>query len=238
MSKQKRYDFPMPISMLSAGVAASVAEVITIPLDTAKVRLQIQGLRLKPGEPKKYTGMLNAIATIAREESALGLFKGLAPGIQRQMVFASLRIGLYEPVRNLYCGNDLKNDPPLIKKILAGMTTGAVGIMIANPTDVVKIRLQGEGNLPAGVPRRYNGSIDAYTKIVATEGVKGLWTGVGPNVLRNSVINAAELASYDQIKQTVLNLGLMKDNLFCHFFCGFVSETKIESVIGSKFRFH
>jgi len=30
------------------------------------------------------------------------------------------------------------------------------------------------------------------------EGVANLWRGVGPNVARNAIINAAELASYDQ----------------------------------------
>lgn len=33
------------------------------------------------------------------------------------------------------------------------------------------------------------------------EGFTKLWTGLGPNVARNAIINAAELASYDQIKQ-------------------------------------
>jgi hypothetical protein len=33
------------------------------------------------------------------------------------------------------------------------------------------------------------------------EGVRALWTGIGPNVARNAIINAAELASYDQVKQ-------------------------------------
>ena len=28
-----------------------------------------------------------------------------------------------------------------------------------------------------------------------------MWTGLGPNVARNAIINAAELASYDQFKQ-------------------------------------
>lgn len=28
-----------------------------------------------------------------------------------------------------------------------------------------------------------------------------LWTGIGPNIARNAIINAAELASYDQVKQ-------------------------------------
>lgn len=48
---------------------------------------------------------------------------------------------------------------------------------------------------------RYNGSVDCYKKIVASDGVTGLWVGVVPNIMRNSVINAAELASYDQFKQ-------------------------------------
>lgn len=35
------------------------------------------------------------------------------------------------------------------------------------------------------------------------EGVGALWTGLGPNVARNAIINAAELASYDQVKQVM-----------------------------------
>lgn len=38
----------------------------------------------------------------------------------------------------------------------------------------------------------------------AQEGVGALWTGLGPNVMRNAIINAAELASYDQVKQVRL----------------------------------
>jgi len=58
------------------------------------------------------------------------------------MVFAGLRIGLYIPVRNMICG-ELKpgENPSLLTKILAGLITGTIGISIANPTDVVKIRL-------------------------------------------------------------------------------------------------
>lgn len=36
------------------------------------------------------------------------------------------------------------------------------------------------------------------------EGLGALWTGLGPNIARNAIVNAAELASYDQVKQ-VLN---------------------------------
>jgi len=44
--------------------------------------------------------------------------------------------------------------------------SGAIGIAVANPTDLVKVRLQAEGKLPAGVPRRYSGAMNAYSTIV------------------------------------------------------------------------
>jgi len=42
--------------------------------------------------------------TIAGEEGPLSLFNGLTPGLQRQVLFAGLRIGLYVPVRNFISG--------------------------------------------------------------------------------------------------------------------------------------
>lgn len=38
--------------------------------------------------------------------------------------------------------------------------------------------------------------------------------------MRNSVINAAELASYDQYKQTFLAKGWLQDGIPCHLVCG------------------
>ena len=49
---------------------------------------------------------------------------------------------------------------------MLGCQTGAVAIAIANPTDLVKVRLQAEGKLPPGVPRRYSGALNAYSTIV------------------------------------------------------------------------
>jgi hypothetical protein len=43
--------------------------------------------------------------------------------------------------------------------------------------------------------------MNAYATIVRQEGVLGLWTGLGPAVVRNSLINAAELATYHEVKQ-------------------------------------
>ena len=41
--------------------------------------------------------------------------------------------------------------------------------------------------------------------IADQEGVGALWTGIGPNIARNAIINAAELASYDHVKQLAVD---------------------------------
>ncbi|KAL3531735.1 hypothetical protein ACH5RR_005256 [Cinchona calisaya] len=215
-------DISLPGIFASSAFAACFAEVCTLPLDTAKVRLQLQKKAVEGdglGLPK-YRGLLGTVGTIAREEGMSALWKGVVPGLHRQCLFGGLRIGLYEPVKNFYVGKDHVGDAPLSKKILAALTTGALGITVANPTDLVKVRLQAEGKLPPGVPRRYTGAIDAYSKIVRQEGVAALWTGLGPNVARNAIINAAELASYDQVKQTILKIPGFTDNVLTHLFAG------------------
>lgn len=110
-------------------------------------------------------------------------------------------------------------DIPLHLKIAAGLVTGGLAISVASPTDLVKVRMQSEGKLPPGAPKKYPSAVAAYGIIAREEGVLGLWTGLGPNIARNSIINAAELASYDQVKQTLLGAG-MQDGVGCHLISG------------------
>ncbi|KAK4759419.1 hypothetical protein SAY87_022550 [Trapa incisa] len=162
--------------------------ICTIPLDTAKVRLQLQ---------KKA----------AAGDDALALPTWLSPGCMDSV---------YLEVKILHVGENFVGDAPLTKKILAALTTGALAITVTNPTDLVKVRLQAEGKLPPGVPRRYTGALNAYSTIARQEGVAALWTDLGPNVARNAIINASELASYDQVKQTILKLPGFIDNVVTH----------------------
>lgn len=208
---------PAPWLMLLSGTAASWGEFCTIPFDTAKVRLQIQD-----AANPKYRGLFHCLTTMLKEEGLMSYWRGVSAGIQRQMAFAPIRIGLYEPVRNFYMG-DHKGDPTIIQRIAAGLTTSAIGITFASPTDVVKVRLQAEGRLPPNVPRRYNGAIDAYKKIIAQEGVGGLWTGYGPNLARNCVVNATELVAYDQSKQFLLKTVGLPDNIWAHIGAGLMA---------------
>ena len=142
---------------ISAGM---ISEIVTIPIDTAKVRLQIQNII--EGQKPQYKGFFGTIRTISVQEGPLALWSGLMPGLQKQVFWAGPRIGLYESMRNLICG-EMKpgQNPTLLQKIGAGMVTGAVAITIANPTDLVKIRMQCQGQLPPA-ERPYDSMLDCY----------------------------------------------------------------------------
>jgi len=210
--------------MAAAGTAASVAEVVSIPMDTTKVRLQLQGEAVNTkaaSEGPKYRGMTHAIVTIVKEEGVRSLFRGLNAGIQRQICFCGIRIGLYDTVRKFY-GDTSEGKPQVLPKILASCTTASAAVLLFQPTEVVKIRMQA-----AGTKQIYSGTLSAYATIARTEGMKGLWRGYQTNIFRLSVVNCTEIVVYDIIKSYMLYKNLMQDNVPLHLTsavgAGFVS---------------
>ncbi|XP_015235172.1 PREDICTED: mitochondrial uncoupling protein 2-like [Cyprinodon variegatus] len=212
------------VKFVGAGAAACIADLLTFPLDTAKVRLQVQGEACIPGAmggkapAVKYRGVFGTIITMVRTEGLLSLYSGLAAGLQRQMSFASVRIGLYDSVKHFYTkGSDHAG---IGSRLLAGCTTGGLAVAIAQPTDVVKVRFQAQARSKGGT-RRYCGTIDAYKTIAKEEGMRGLWKGMSPNIARNAIVNCTELVTYDFIKDFLLMSTPMSDNLPCHFVSAF-----------------
>ena len=70
-----------------AGAAASVATLVTAPLDLVKTRLQL--LRGAPG------GMARVAVDVARTDGVVALWSGLGPGLVRAFTYSGLRIALY-----------------------------------------------------------------------------------------------------------------------------------------------
>uniref|UniRef100_A0A3B5LGF3 Uncoupling protein 2 n=1 Tax=Xiphophorus couchianus TaxID=32473 RepID=A0A3B5LGF3_9TELE len=198
------------VKVFSAGTAGCVADLVTFPLDTAKVRLQVQGesKALPKGQKATYRGVFGTIITIVRTEGPRNLYNGLLAGLHRQMCFASVRIGLYDTMKQLYAHG--AENPGLGTRLLAGSTTGAMAVAFAQPTDVVKVRFQAQVHQPEnGSVKRYSSTTEAYRTIARVEGLKGLWKGCLLNIARNAIVNCSELVTYDIIKEQILKNKLM-----------------------------
>ncbi|CAE7618791.1 Ucp2 [Symbiodinium sp. CCMP2456] len=96
-------------------------------------------------------------------------------------------------------------------------TTGSLGAALANPIDLVRVRLQGEAGLlrngvyatglHAGHGPRHAHTLRAFVDIFQLEGLGGLWRGVSANVARASLLSSAQLTTYDQCKQVAVRAG-------------------------------
>merc|ERR550537_1902684 len=154
---------------------------------------------------KHYNGAFDCATKLVKAEGPPALFKGLPPALLRQSTYGSLRYGLYTPLRDML-GVDPRRpkEIALWKKLVAGAGAGAIASGIANPTDLIKVRLQTDGMCkgPDGavLAPKYKGLGDCAILTVREEGVIGLWTGVGPTVGRATALAAAELATYDEVK--------------------------------------
>ena len=68
--------------------------------------------------------------------------------------------------------------------------------------------------------KRYRGIGDCIKQIFKTKGVRGFFGGLGLNLIINSVMNAAELTSYDTSRQYVVNSTSLGDAPYLYLFYG------------------
>jgi len=211
---------PKWIKGVCGGAAAMTAEFVTLPVDVLKVRLQLSG---EGGQGKAYNGVADAFRTILKQEGVGGLFKGLTPGLMRQAVYQGFKMTVYEPMRNQlarYRGPEASSG--LLDKIAAGGGGGAAGALIANPCDLIKVRMQADR---AGT--RYRNTWHAFGDIYTREGLGAFWKGTIPNLQRAFIVNAAEMATYDTVKMIFIEKGIFGDSFSNHltssFIAGFVA---------------
>ncbi|PKH53795.1 mitochondrial uncoupling protein 5-like [Punica granatum] len=240
---------------VEGGVASIVAGCSTHPLDLIKVRMQLQGesaapkpdiQALRPALAFQNTtssqaarafqappvaaaarpGPISVGVMIVRQEGVAALFSGVSATILRQTLYSTTRMGLYDILKQKW------TDPgtgtlPLTRKIAAGLMAGGIGAAVGNPADVAMVRMQADGRLPAAERRNYRSVGDAIGRMVREEGVTSLWRGSALTVNRAMLVTASQLASYDQIKETILAKEVMRDGLGTHvtasFAAGFVA---------------
>ncbi|KAI9502332.1 mitochondrial aspartate-glutamate transporter agc1 [Coemansia sp. RSA 1358] len=83
----------------------------------------------------------------------------------------------------------------LLAKLGNGAVAGITGVSIIFPLDMVKTRLQNQKPVNGRLP--YASGIDCFSKIVRTEGVRGLYRGLVPNLMGVTPEKAIKLAVND-----------------------------------------
>jgi hypothetical protein len=201
----------------STSASCCLADAACLPLDLLKTRMQLQNELLSSSAPR--LGVVGMGSQILRTEGVLAFYSGFAAAMLRQATYGGLCFGSYPLIRDAISPTDDPKATPLWARVAAGGSAGAAASACANPTDVVKVRLQADGRLQQP---RYRGTIDAIRCITREEGLRAFYKGLGPNVQRATVVNGIGIASYDQSKQTVVAMLGEDESLLARFLAALV----------------
>jgi len=182
-------------NFLVGTMAACTATTCIQPIDMVKVRIQLMS------EAGGNTSPFAVARGIMAEGGPKAFYKGLDSALLRQVVYGTMRLGLFynisESMKQSNGGKNLSAG----QKAIASIVAGGVGSFIGTPADLCLVRMQADSVLPPEERRNYTSVGNALTRIVAEEGVTGLWAGAVPTISRAISLNVAMMVSYETCKE-------------------------------------
>jgi len=144
------------------------------------------------GTERVYTGLAQAFASVIKTEGFVGLYRGLGPSLLQIMPNMGIMFESYRVGKKVMAKTGL---PRGTQEFIAGGTAGIVSKLCVMPFDTVRKRLQvqfADRNrlAVADIPRYQGGFISTATQIIGHEGIRGLYKGTLPALLKSAPSSA------------------------------------------------
>lgn len=164
------------LSILTGASAGATESFVVVPFELVKIRLQDKA------QAHKYSGMLDCVQKIIRQEGILTLYQGLESTMWRHILWNAGYFGCIFQVRALLPkASDKKGQ--IVNDLISGSIGGTVGTILNTPMDVVKSRIQNTPKVTGGF-RKYNWAWPSLGLVMKEEGFAALYKGFVPKVLR------------------------------------------------------
>lgn len=182
-------------------VAGSFGATVVYPIDLVKTRMQNQRSST-PGQQALYKNSWDCFKKVIAREGFRGLYSGLGP----QLVGVAPEKAIKLTVNDLIRGKTTNPDGsiPLWAELVAGGGAGACQVVFTNPLEIVKIRLQMQGEVAKtveGAPKR------SAIWIVRNLGLVGLYKGATACLLRDVPFSAIYFPTYAHLKKDYFGEG-------------------------------
>ncbi|KAI9008111.1 mitochondrial carrier domain-containing protein [Gaertneriomyces semiglobifer] len=183
-------------------VAGAVGATVVYPIDLVKTRMQNQ--RSKVVGQVLYKNGIDCFKKVVKNEGFKGLYSGLAPQLLGVAPEKAIKLTMNDLVRS-HLKDKKTGEIPLWGEILAGCTAGGSQVVFTNPLEIVKIRLQVQGeaakNAVEAIPRQ------SAAHIVRQLGLFGLYKGAAACLLRDIPFSGIYFPTYAHLKKSMFDEG-------------------------------
>lgn len=177
---------------LGAGLFSGVSAAL-YPVVVLKTRLQVSQSRVSS---------LRTAVSILRLEGLRGFYRGFATSLTGTIPARALYMTALEITKSSVGTATVRLGVPepaaaAIANAAAGLSAAMAAQTVWTPIDVISQRLMVQGGRCGdGVESRYRGGVDAFKKILMSDGLRGLYRGFGMSILTYAPSNAVWWASY------------------------------------------
>lgn len=134
-------------------------------------------------------------------------YRGLPMGLAGMFPYSAIDLFVFENLKSFLLSrrarvNRCHEEDVALSNLATGTIgafSGAVSATIVYPTNLIRTRLQAQGTV--NHPRTYTGIWDVTVKTVAEEGVRGLFKGVTPNLLKVAPAMSISYVVYENSKR-------------------------------------
>jgi len=183
-----------PLMTTLCGLGAGICEAVcaVTPVETLKTRVTDDQRR----GTGKYKGTGDALVKIFRSEGPMGLYRGAFPTILKQGTNQAVRMPLQVQIMSvIVMGDSTKNQNPLYNGT-AGFLAGCGSVILTQPQDCVKSRMQGEA-----AKELYSGTVDCALKMMKNEGPTAFFAGSVPRMVQVGMTSGISFALFPVISK-------------------------------------
>ncbi|RYH20031.1 solute carrier family 25 protein [archaeon] len=187
---KKRFEWRFTLAGACAG---PLAAFISTPFEMIKTQQQLGKL-----QSTGHRGSIQTLLHINKSHGPSGLFVAHSVNTTREIVFLLTYFTVYEHVKQAI-SNALSSNVAIP---MAGGIAGATGWLVSFPLDNIKSNIQGNALQPNGAIIK-KPSLQIFKEIMQKKGLKGLYAGVAPSIMRAFIVSASRFTAYELTVQTM-----------------------------------
>ncbi|EGC31873.1 hypothetical protein DICPUDRAFT_156209 [Dictyostelium purpureum] len=209
--------------LISASIVGGVlTSFLVTPLDVVKTRLQTQdkpistGLNNQQHNKHLFKGTLDAFKKIYKNEGIFTFWRGLTPSLLMTVPNTTIYFTSYEYIKEfLYQYGDSEPYNIYAVPLIAGTAARMVSASVTSPLELLRTNSQGidlsnykQSTATLGTPTQHQkfNSVTLFRDIIKNVGIKGLWRGYFPTIIRDVPFSSLYWLGYEVVKSKLMKL--------------------------------